>query len=155
MLFQIFLANDKKMWYDNLAVKNGGLFGVLVQLGERYTGSVEVSGSSPLCSTMNAKAGIYRLFCVFYTNFIKNNFIQHFHHTFCLEDKNSKLFFILYLSGLIFRGFSEYCSLRSKQRKRADTGNGEYGYAQVRHGKSVNCYRINLNDRCEKADAER
>lgn len=27
------------------------LFGALAQLGERYTGSVEVSGSIPLCST--------------------------------------------------------------------------------------------------------
>jgi hypothetical protein len=27
-------------------------YGALAQLGERYTGSVEVSGSSPLCSTM-------------------------------------------------------------------------------------------------------
>ena len=26
-------------------------FGALAQLGERYTGSVEVSGSIPLCST--------------------------------------------------------------------------------------------------------
>ncbi len=26
--------------------------GALAQLGERYTGSVEVSGSSPLCSTI-------------------------------------------------------------------------------------------------------
>jgi hypothetical protein len=28
-------------------------FGVLAQLGERHTGSVEVSGSIPLCSTKN------------------------------------------------------------------------------------------------------
>ena len=27
-------------------------FGALAQLGERYTGSVEVSGSIPLCSTI-------------------------------------------------------------------------------------------------------
>ena len=27
-------------------------YGVLAQLVERYTGSVEVSGSNPLCSTM-------------------------------------------------------------------------------------------------------
>ena len=30
--------------------------GVLAQLGERYTGSVEVSGSIPLCSTISNKA---------------------------------------------------------------------------------------------------
>lgn len=29
-------------------------YGVLAQLGERYTGSVEVSGSIPLCSTMES-----------------------------------------------------------------------------------------------------
>tara|TARA_B110000305_G_scaffold6525_2_gene6354 strand:- start:453 stop:569 length:117 start_codon:yes stop_codon:yes gene_type:complete len=28
-------------------------FGAIAQLGERYTGSVEVSGSSPLSSTNN------------------------------------------------------------------------------------------------------
>ncbi len=30
--------------------KSLSLYGALAQLGERYTGSVEVSGSSPLCS---------------------------------------------------------------------------------------------------------
>ena len=30
--------------------------GVLAQLGERYTGSVEVSGSIPLCSTIHPQA---------------------------------------------------------------------------------------------------
>ena len=30
--------------------------GVLAQLGERYTGSVEVSGSIPLCSTTKTKS---------------------------------------------------------------------------------------------------
>lgn len=29
--------------------------GALAQLGERHTGSVEVSGSSPLCSTIKAQ----------------------------------------------------------------------------------------------------
>jgi hypothetical protein len=32
--------------------KSLSLYGALAQLGERYTGSVEVSGSSPLCSIL-------------------------------------------------------------------------------------------------------
>ena len=35
--------SEKNSWKD---------VGALAQLGERYTGSVEVSGSSPLCSTI-------------------------------------------------------------------------------------------------------
>ena len=31
-------------------------YGVLAQLGERYTGSVEVSGSIPLCSTKKSRS---------------------------------------------------------------------------------------------------
>ena len=38
-------------------MKNTALWnGVLAQLGERYTGSVEVSGSIPLCSTTSYKS---------------------------------------------------------------------------------------------------
>jgi hypothetical protein len=38
------------------------LYGALAQLGERYTGSVEVSGSIPLCSTKRLKVLVYRYF---------------------------------------------------------------------------------------------
>ena len=41
-------------------------FGALAQLGERYTGSVEVSGSIPLCSTKQISDEhlvFQRLFC--------------------------------------------------------------------------------------------
>ena len=41
-------------------------FGALAQLGERYTGSVEVSGSIPLCSTKQISDEHFvfqRLFC--------------------------------------------------------------------------------------------
>ncbi|CAI8943036.1 hypothetical protein EMIT013CA1_90104 [Bacillus sp. IT-13CA1] len=36
------------------------IYGALAQLGERYTGSVEVSGSSPLCS-ISETLGISRV----------------------------------------------------------------------------------------------
>ena len=45
-------------------------FGALAQLGERYTGSVEVSGSIPLCSTNVTldpiRFGSGVIFCTFY-----------------------------------------------------------------------------------------
>ena len=45
--------------------------GALAQLGERHTGSVEVSGSIPLCSTMDRKQN--SLLAVF---FISSNYIK-------------------------------------------------------------------------------
>ena len=47
-------------------VKTTKKFGALAQLGERYTGSVEVSGSIPLCSTkqvLDEHLIFQRLFC--------------------------------------------------------------------------------------------
>ncbi len=41
------------------------LFGVLAQLGERYTGSVEVSGSIPLYSTKSLFCFAQKRFFVF------------------------------------------------------------------------------------------
>ena len=46
---------SNKTCYYYKAVYNS-LFGALAQLGERYTGSVEVSGSIPLCSTTSYKS---------------------------------------------------------------------------------------------------
>jgi hypothetical protein len=39
--------------------------GALAQLGERYTGSVEVSGSSPLCSTKGKPSDVPGVFYIF------------------------------------------------------------------------------------------
>ena len=41
-------------------------FGALAQLGERYTGSVEVSGSIPLCSTKKHGKSLMRFAVLLY-----------------------------------------------------------------------------------------
>ena len=41
-------------------------FGALAHLVERNTGSVEVSGSSPLCSTTREVTVLYRMVSLFY-----------------------------------------------------------------------------------------
>lgn len=40
-------------------------YGALAQLGERYTGSVEVSGSIPLCSTITDRSELFKGFGFF------------------------------------------------------------------------------------------
>ena len=42
-------------WYNHPVA-----FGALAQLGERYAGSVEVTGSSPVCSTKQKDIGMSR-----------------------------------------------------------------------------------------------
>ena len=55
----MFCNLDSFRYYANFALTNSK--GVLAHLVERNTGSVEVSGSSPLCSTPSAcsNAGVY------------------------------------------------------------------------------------------------
>jgi hypothetical protein len=56
--FKILLIFEEGMCYNQSRGKERDVpnktnrYGALAQLGERYTGSVEVSGSNPLCSTI-------------------------------------------------------------------------------------------------------
>ena len=57
----VYLIN---LWSQNL-LSQLITYGALAQLGERYTGSVEVSGSSPLCSTTR-KPLIFKGFFIYF-----------------------------------------------------------------------------------------
>jgi hypothetical protein len=59
--FKFLLIFEDSMCYNQSRDKERDVpketmkYGALAQLGERYTGSVEVSGSNPLCSTITHK----------------------------------------------------------------------------------------------------
>ena len=90
--------------------------GALAQLGERYTGSVEVSGSSPLCSTKGKPSDVPGGFYIFGFLYIRMIRDQHHQKTtpFWLKIDNLIIWMVIYLFILAIRALL-ICVKRNKE----------------------------------------